>query len=76
MTPTIGFIGGIWLLWTEKEVHVEVVNKSKQEIHAIIKVFPNLLDWLLSGIYANPKLANRKFPWNNLRTIVNLNNIS
>ena len=35
---TIGFAGGIWLLWRIDLVHVEVLAATEQEIHAIIRV--------------------------------------
>ena len=44
MISTIGFARSIWLLWNEEEVQIEVVNKMKQDIHAIVKVSPNSLD--------------------------------
>ena len=75
MMNTIGFASGIWLLWNSFEVEVQVVNKSKQEIHAIVKVSPNSPNWLLSGIYASPKLANRKILWKILKSIANVNSL-
>ena len=38
VTDTIGFAGGIWLLWRTDMVHVEVLASTEQEIHAIIRV--------------------------------------
>ena len=38
MIKIVGFIGGIWLLWNDDEIDVQVLNMSKQEIHAIVKV--------------------------------------
>jgi len=38
-TPdTIGFVGGLWLLWKIKEVEVFMLSSTKQEIHATVKV--------------------------------------
>ena len=33
---TIGYAGGIWLLWSLNVVHVDILATTKQEIHAII----------------------------------------
>ena len=35
---TIGYAGGLWLLWKREEVEVFVLASTKQEIHATIKV--------------------------------------
>ncbi|XP_050269430.1 uncharacterized protein LOC126713652 [Quercus robur] len=39
---TIGYAGGLWLLWKREEVEVFVLASTKQEIHATIKVSPLL----------------------------------
>ena len=38
VTNTIGFAGGIWLLWSSNLVHVDILATTEQEIHAIIQV--------------------------------------
>ena len=38
VTETIGYTGGLWLLWKREEVEVFVLAGTKQEIHATIKV--------------------------------------
>ena len=38
VSNTIGFVGGIWLLWRSDLVQVDVLAAIKQEIHAVIQV--------------------------------------
>ena len=56
-TNTIGYAGDLWLLWKKEEVEVIMLAATKQEIHAIIKVCNSELTWLISAIYASPRLA-------------------
>lgn len=51
---TIGYAGGIWLLWNTDVVDVSILAATEQEIHAVIKVCSSNLSWLLSSIYASP----------------------
>ena len=61
MLETIGFAGGIWLLWNSSLVQVEVLTQTEQEIHALIQVQSLPISWLLSAIYASPKFKNSAF---------------
>ena len=38
VADTIGFAGGIWMLWRSDLVHVKVLAATEQEIHALIRV--------------------------------------
>ncbi|GKV21679.1 hypothetical protein SLEP1_g31635 [Rubroshorea leprosula] len=67
-----GLAGGLWLLWDDAAVVVDIVSYSDQAIHAIIKVCNNPsfpIDWFLSGIYGRPQIATRALLWNELSTI-------
>ena len=35
---TIGFAGGIWMLWRANQIQVDVLTTTEQEIHALIRV--------------------------------------
>ncbi|KAL3509836.1 hypothetical protein ACH5RR_029237 [Cinchona calisaya] len=36
-----GFKGGLWVVWNEEEIKLELIKKIDQEIHAIVKmIFP------------------------------------
>ena len=58
-TDTVGYAGGLWMLWKTEDVEVSRLSTTEQEIHASIKVHSSNLTWLISAIYASPKLAER-----------------
>ena len=66
-TDTIGYAGGLWLLWNEDRVEVSKLANTEQEIHVIVKVRSSNLNWLLSAIYASPRCAERQVLWGNLK---------
>jgi hypothetical protein len=74
-TDTIGFAGGIWLLWRSDMVDVDVLSATEQEIHALIRVSPTSPPWLISAIYASPRFADRCILWNNLKIIADCHSI-
>ena len=51
------------------------LSSTKQEIHATVKVHSSNLTWLLSVIYASPRLAERRILWENLKTVAHLHNL-
>ena len=58
-TDTIGYAGGLWLMWDEDRVEMSQLANTEQEIHMIVKVRSSNLNWLLSAIYASHKCAER-----------------
>lgn len=72
---TIGYVGGIWLLWNSDFVDVEILSTTEQEIHALIRVNSSSLTWLISAIYASPIFVERCILWNNLRIIASRHNL-
>nr|POE48208.1 hypothetical protein CFP56_36807 [Quercus suber] len=38
VADTIGYAGGLWLLWKKDGVDISVLSSTKQEIHATVKV--------------------------------------
>ena len=72
---TIGFAGGIWLLWHSDLVNVEVLSTTKQEIHALIRVSSQSFSWILSAIYASPRFRERLILWDNLKLLAGLHNL-
>ena len=71
---TISFAGGIWLLWWSDLVQVEVLSTTEQEIHALIRVSSHPFSWILSAIYASPRLCEGLVLWDNLKLLVGLHN--
>lgn len=53
---TIGYTEGLWLLWKREEVEVFMLASMEQEIHATIKECNSDLTWLISSIYASPRI--------------------
>uniref|UniRef100_A0A2N9HIV3 CCHC-type domain-containing protein n=1 Tax=Fagus sylvatica TaxID=28930 RepID=A0A2N9HIV3_FAGSY len=74
-TNTIGFAGGIWVMWNSDLVDVEHLCSTEQEIHVSVKVRGSNTLWLLSAIYASPRRFERRILWNNLSVIAELHNL-
>ncbi|KAL7167756.1 hypothetical protein ACSBR2_038252 [Camellia fascicularis] len=64
LSDTIGFAGGIWLLWNNLKINCEVLLTTEQGIHAWIKVLSNPSPWLFSTIC--PYFNQRCILWDNL----------
>ncbi|GLT97187.1 hypothetical protein SLE2022_147640 [Rubroshorea leprosula] len=68
-----GRAGGMWLLWDEDEVAIDVMTSTRQGIHAIVKVrsHPILskVYWFLSGVYGRPQFEIRSQLWEELRIV-------
>nr|XP_023904370.1 uncharacterized protein LOC112016096 [Quercus suber] len=73
-TKTIGFIGGLWLLWNDDRVEIEELAKTEQEIHVEVKVRASNLSWIFSAIYTSPRSEERCILWNNLSKVAELHN--
>ena len=74
-SDTTGFVGGIWLLWWSDLVQVELLSTIEQEIHALIRVSSHPFSWILSVIYASPRLFERLVLWDNLKLLVGLHDL-
>lgn len=59
---TLGFAGGIWLLWKGDIVSVDVIVANEQVVHTLVKRKTDA-DWLFSAVYASPKAAKREKLW-------------
>ena len=58
-TETIGYAGGLWLLWNSDRVEITTLANTEQEIHTVIKVRNSDFSWLFTAIYASPRIAER-----------------
>ena len=74
-TYTIGFSGGIWMLWDSERVEVTPLANTEQEIHATVKVRNTNSSWLFTAVYASPRTAERHILWNNLIQTAGLHNM-
>ena len=69
---TIGFSGGIWLLWNSEKVQITQLAMSEEEIHVLVKVISTSLEFIFSAIYASPRFHERCILWNNLKNVADL----
>ena len=70
VADTIGFTGGIWLLWHSDLVQVDVMASTEQEIHALIQVRSQNFNWIISAIYVSPRFVERCLLWDNLKCLL------
>ena len=71
-TETIGYAGGLWLLWNLDRVVMTLLATTKQEIHVSIKVRPSDSQCLLTAIYTSLRFNERCVLWNNLINVASL----
>nr|XP_023892655.1 uncharacterized protein LOC112004654 [Quercus suber] len=69
---TVGFAGGIWMLWNSDSVEVLQLACTEQEIHVEVKVLPSNLSWIFSAVYASPRIIERQMLWENLSKVADL----
>ncbi|GLT69032.1 hypothetical protein SLA2020_412150 [Shorea laevis] len=70
-----GLRGGLWLLWDDSMVNVDVVSHGSQAIHAVVQVCNNPLfhsNWFFSGIYCRPPFEIRTLFWQELKSMANI----
>lgn len=63
-----GFVGGIWLLWDENSISLEVASIHDQVITAIIQN-QNKAACVIYVVYASPNVMVRSFLWEFLRSL-------
>ena len=73
-TDTIGYTGGLWVLWNSGRVVVSPLATTKQEIHITVKVRPLNFYFLVFAVYASPRFNERWVLWNNLKNVAKLHN--
>lgn len=76
ITDTIGFAGGIWMLWRSDLVQVDVHVAMEQEIHVLIRVRSQTFNWIINAVYASLRFAKRCVLWDNLKMLASLHNLS
>ena len=73
-TDTIGFAGGLWILWNSDRLQITQMAMSEQEIHVLVKVISSNFEFICTTIYASPRFHERSIMWNNLINASNLHN--
>ena len=74
-TDTIGYAGGLWVLWNSDRVDISPLSNIKQEIHVVVKVQFFSATWLFSVVYASPRNVERHVLWNNHIKVAELHNM-
>lgn len=64
----IGFSGGLWLLWNENKVSVEILGTTDQAITACVS-WPGQPPWMFTAVYAKPCGVKRDKLWDYLRFV-------
>ncbi|GLT80975.1 hypothetical protein SLA2020_523840 [Shorea laevis] len=70
-----GLAGGLWLLWDDSRLSVDVLSTSNQAIHAVIQVSnnPSLpFNWFFSSIYGRPQFEIRNILWQELSAMASV----
>ncbi|CAN1145773.1 hypothetical protein LINPERHAP2_LOCUS14876 [Linum perenne] len=63
-----GFSGGLWLMWNDLDITIEILGSSTQFIHTLIK-WDSGKSVMATFIYASPTLHGRRALWNDLRKL-------
>ncbi|BFG33690.1 hypothetical protein CerSpe_199640 [Prunus speciosa] len=63
-----GFSGGLWLLWNDAKVCVDVIGTTDQSIIICVS-WPGQASWLFSAIYASPCSKKRDQLWEYLQFV-------
>ena len=74
-TDTIGYVGGLWILWNKEGAEISLLANTEQEIHATLKVHASNLSRLFSAIYASPRQAERRILWSNIEEVGRLHSM-
>ncbi|KAK7819526.1 hypothetical protein CFP56_040187 [Quercus suber] len=74
-TDTIGYAGGLWVLWNVDRVDIALLFSIEQKIHAEVKVRFINISWLFLAVYASPRNAERQVLWKNLMSVAELHNM-
>ncbi|XP_023890678.1 uncharacterized protein LOC112002755 [Quercus suber] len=75
-TKTIGYTGGLWVLWNSDIVEVTPLANTEQKIHVMVKVHPSNSSWLFFAVSASLRSPERQILWNNLMQVIDLHNMS
>ncbi|KAJ8448534.1 hypothetical protein Cgig2_012178 [Carnegiea gigantea] len=62
-----GYQGGIWVLWLDSIVHLNILDAHEQFVTAEISIRGSR-QWLFTVVYANPDPSNREELWDKLES--------
>lgn len=58
-SDTIGFAGGLWILWNSDRVQITQLAMSGQEIHVLFKVLLSNFEFICTAVYTSPRFHER-----------------
>lgn len=64
---SIGFPGGIWILWSDSDISLTPISRSRQFIHMVIS-YNDFLRFF-TAVYGSPQISTRKQLWKDLSSI-------
>ncbi|XP_021828885.1 uncharacterized protein LOC110769256, partial [Prunus avium] len=70
----IGFSGGLWLMWDDSRVKVEIIGTHDQAISACIS-WPGQTPWIFTAVYAKPCGFKRDKLWEYLSFVEGCHNL-
>ncbi|XP_061348788.1 uncharacterized protein LOC133294125 [Gastrolobium bilobum] len=65
----VGFSMGIWLLWDEKKVKVEIIDAHHQFIHTKVIYLEKMKSEYITFVYGSPRRLERQSLWLSLESI-------
>ncbi|XP_061340525.1 uncharacterized protein LOC133287003 [Gastrolobium bilobum] len=63
-----GFTGGIWILWNNSDVKVNLITRHEQFMHCWVE-FPDVRGFYWTNVYASPQEDTRIVLWEELKHI-------
>ncbi|KAL4300764.1 hypothetical protein AHAS_Ahas17G0233500 [Arachis hypogaea] len=63
-----GYVGGIWVLWDQPSIRIDILISHQQFVHMKIRDQQNKV-WYLTAVYASPQEVVRRTLWESLKTV-------
>lgn len=74
VSEALGFIGGIWMLWNNSTMELELVAMDNQVVAVEVKQ-PGVPPWMMSAIYASTQRFLRELLWDYMIQMAKFMNI-
>ncbi|XP_061336944.1 uncharacterized protein LOC133284010 [Gastrolobium bilobum] len=66
---TVGFSGGVWILWDDRDVEVEIIKSHHQYVHTRIHYVEDKRMEVATFVYGSPRRVERLQLWEELLVI-------
>lgn len=70
----VGMSGGIWILWEDPAIDIQVLSQDKQFIHCLITGLGRH-PWVFTAVYGSPREVERQVLWDRLTAIANVTHL-